>query len=149
MNRMRILVAILAAIIAPAMIASAGATPATCGAHGNRDTMIVSTAWLAEHWHDANVVVLTVGQKSDYDKGHIPGSISTNYHETHLMEAPNGLSVELLPPDQFAGRCRRHPLCDLVPRDRRRLLRHQPLRIEDLRRFLDLQHQRTPAVVDV
>ena len=68
-----------------------------CGGHGDKTTMLVSTAWLADHLHDANLVVLGVGNSGDYDKGHIPGSLFVNYHETHLMTAPNGLSVELPP----------------------------------------------------
>jgi thiosulfate/3-mercaptopyruvate sulfurtransferase len=79
--------------IAPAVQAA----PAQCGGHGDKNTMLVSTAWLADHLKDANLVVLAVGNKSDYDKGHIPGSLFVDYHETHLMEAPNGLSVELPP----------------------------------------------------
>jgi thiosulfate/3-mercaptopyruvate sulfurtransferase len=102
MKKTRALLAILIAAIAPAMVATAGAAPAKCGEHGNKNTMLVTTAWLADHLHDPNVVVLAVGQKSDYDVGHIPGSIYVDYHETHLMQSPAGLSVELLPPDEFA-----------------------------------------------
>jgi thiosulfate/3-mercaptopyruvate sulfurtransferase len=101
MKKIRIFAGMLVMAIAPAMVATAGASPAKCGEHGTKDTMLVSTAWLAEHLHDANVVVLAVGQKSDYDAGHIPGSIFADYHETHLMNSPAGLTIELLPPDQF------------------------------------------------
>jgi thiosulfate/3-mercaptopyruvate sulfurtransferase len=101
MKKMRILAAMLMAAFAPALMATAGATPQKCGEHGNKNTMVVSTAWLGEHLHDPNVVVLAVGQKSDYDKGHIPGSVFADYHETHQMQSPAGLSVELLPPDEF------------------------------------------------
>ncbi len=59
--------------------------------------MVVSTAWLAEHLKDPNLVVLAVGEKSDYDAKHIPGSLFISYPDTHLMTAPNGLSVELPP----------------------------------------------------
>jgi thiosulfate/3-mercaptopyruvate sulfurtransferase len=75
----------------------AKATPATCGGHGDKNTMLVSTAWLAEHLKDPNVVMLAVGDKSEYDKGHIPGSFYVDYMETHLMTGPTGLSVELPP----------------------------------------------------
>jgi thiosulfate/3-mercaptopyruvate sulfurtransferase len=90
---------LLAFIFASAAIfvAPAFAAPAQCGGHGDNTTMLVSTAWLADHLKDANLVVLAVGNKDDYDKGHIPGSLYVDYHETHLMMAPNGLSVELPP----------------------------------------------------
>jgi thiosulfate/3-mercaptopyruvate sulfurtransferase len=68
---------------------------AGCGGHGDRKTMLVTTAWLADHLNDSNLVVLGVGQKSDYDSSHIPESLYVEYHETHLMKSPAGLSVEL------------------------------------------------------
>jgi thiosulfate/3-mercaptopyruvate sulfurtransferase len=75
----------------------ANATPSTCSGHGDKNTMVVSTVWLAEHLKDPNLVVLAVGDESDYAANHIPGSLFVNYHETHLMTAPSGLSVELPP----------------------------------------------------
>jgi thiosulfate/3-mercaptopyruvate sulfurtransferase len=87
-----LLIGIAAFVIAPAFAATA-----PCGGHGDKNTMLVSTAWLAEHLNDANLVVLAVGNKEDYDKAHIPGSLFIAYHDTHLMEAPNGLSIELPP----------------------------------------------------
>jgi thiosulfate/3-mercaptopyruvate sulfurtransferase len=80
-----------------AVASPVNATPATCGGHGDKSTMLVSTEWLAEHMKDPNLVVLAVGNQSDYDHAHIPGSLYVNYHETHLMMAPNGLTVELPP----------------------------------------------------
>ena len=56
--------------------------------------MLVSTAWLADHLHDANVVVLQVGHdRSAYQKEHIPTArfLSTNDFTT----GHTGLMVEL------------------------------------------------------
>jgi thiosulfate/3-mercaptopyruvate sulfurtransferase len=56
--------------------------------------MLVSTAWLADHLNDANVVVLQVGHdRSDYQKEHIPGArfLSTSDFTT----GHTGLMVEL------------------------------------------------------
>ena len=39
-----------------------------------RGAMVVSTAWLADHLKDPNLVVLHLGVKADYDAGHIPGA---------------------------------------------------------------------------
>lgn len=36
--------------------------------------MLVDVAWLAEHLHDPDLVLLHVGQKEEYDAGHIPGA---------------------------------------------------------------------------
>ena len=65
--------------------------------------MLVSTAWLAQHLHDPNLVVLAVGDKEDYDKGHIPGSIFLSYMDSHLMKGPTGLTLEMPPMDQLAA----------------------------------------------
>jgi thiosulfate/3-mercaptopyruvate sulfurtransferase len=73
-----------------------------CGGHGDRDTLLVTTAWLADHLQDPNVVVLGVGQDGDYEKGHIPGSLFVKYMDTHLMKSPDGLSVELPPMSELA-----------------------------------------------
>lgn len=43
-------------------------------ASAQRDSLVVTTAWLAEHLQDANLVLLHVGDKAGYDTGHIPGA---------------------------------------------------------------------------
>ena len=61
--------------------------------------MVVSTAWLAAHGNDPQVVVLHIGKRSDYDQGHIPGArfISADQLSTGHV----GLMVELPPEDQL------------------------------------------------
>ena len=77
------------------------AAPA-CGGHGTRDTMLVSTAWLSAHLHDANLVVLAVGRPGEYESGHIPGAAELNYRDivTQPGEAP--LTSELPPMNRLA-----------------------------------------------
>jgi thiosulfate/3-mercaptopyruvate sulfurtransferase len=88
----------LACTAALAAFLAAGSNAATpCGGHGTRDTMLVSTAWLAQHLHDPNLVVLSVGDKGQYDEGHIPGALYLDYMDTHYMQSPAGLTLELLP----------------------------------------------------
>ena len=79
-----------------ALAQTAHSAPA-CGGHGDRNSLLVSTAWLAGHLTDPNLVVLAVGKKSEYDSAHIPGSHFVEYMDTHLMEGPSGLSLELPP----------------------------------------------------
>lgn len=62
-----------------------------------RSSMLVSTAWLAEHAKDANLVVLQVGPKAQYDSVHIPGSRSVALSEISLSAAESKLSLELPP----------------------------------------------------
>jgi thiosulfate/3-mercaptopyruvate sulfurtransferase len=65
-----------------------------------RDSMIVSTEWLAKHLNDKSLVLLQVGEKKDFDVAHIPGAqfiqisdISTPRGQGLILELP---SVEQL-----------------------------------------------------
>jgi len=67
----------------------------TAGAAADREPMIVSTAWLAEHLNDPNLVILYVGNPQGYKDGHIPGAqhldlaeISTPHEEGFMMQLP-------------------------------------------------------------
>jgi thiosulfate/3-mercaptopyruvate sulfurtransferase len=77
------------------------ASAATCGGHGTRESLFVSTQWLADHAKDANLVILAVGTKADYDAGHIPNS---HWIEMSAVSAqgPTGLTLELPPMDRLA-----------------------------------------------
>ena len=74
---------------------------AACGGHGDKSTLLVSTAWLADHLHDRNLTILSIGQEADYQKGHIPGALYLSYDDIHLMEGPTKLTVELPPMAQL------------------------------------------------
>src|ERR1700689_633475 len=102
MNRIRVMLAALSLAVLPVLALAVHAAPVPCGGHGDRGTMLVSTSWLADHLHDPNLVVLAVGDKADYDKGHIPGSIFADYMDSHLMKGPTGLTLELPPMKQLA-----------------------------------------------
>jgi len=52
---------------------------------GPRDPMLVTSAWLAEHAHDANLVVLQVGMRATYDTAHIAGARFIGFSD---IEAP-------------------------------------------------------------
>jgi len=62
-----------------------------------REPMLVTVDWLADHLKDPSLVLLQIGDKKDYDKGHVPGaqfleyeSISTphNHGVTLMLELP-------------------------------------------------------------
>src|ERR1700686_3134216 len=87
-------------ILAAVLFATrAAAVAATCGGHGDRGSMAVTTTWLTAHRNDPNLVVLAVGDKSEYDKAHIPGSLYLDYHD---MSAQGGLTLELPPMPELA-----------------------------------------------
>ena len=76
------------------LIVLAQATAATCGEHGNASSMVVTSAWLASHLTDPKLIVLGIGQKSEYDQSHIPGSLFLDYMDTHTMpKSPSELSL--------------------------------------------------------
>jgi thiosulfate/3-mercaptopyruvate sulfurtransferase len=75
---------------------TAGAAP-ICGGHGTRGSVLVSTAWLAGHLQDPNLVILSIGQKAEYVHGHIPGALYLEYADTRLARSPVNLTFELPP----------------------------------------------------
>ena len=97
MMLLALLFGIVAVVAAPSF-----AVPAPCGGHGDKNTMLVSTAWLADHLNDPNVVVIVVWNKAEFDEGHIPGSVFMDFMDTHLMTGPTGLTMELPPMSQLA-----------------------------------------------
>src|SRR5262249_38298302 len=81
--------------------ATAAAMAAPCGGHGDKSTMLVSTAWLADHLHDANLTILAIAQGDNFPPAHIPGALQLLYDDIHLMQTPNNLSVEVPPLTQL------------------------------------------------
>jgi thiosulfate/3-mercaptopyruvate sulfurtransferase len=65
-----------------------------------RDSMIVSTDWLAKHLNDDGLVLLHLGDKKEYEAAHIPGA---QYIQTSDISTPRGqgLVLELPPVDQL------------------------------------------------
>jgi thiosulfate/3-mercaptopyruvate sulfurtransferase len=44
------------------------------GAAQSRERLLVNATWLKAHLHDADLVLLHVGEKAEYDAAHIPGA---------------------------------------------------------------------------
>jgi thiosulfate/3-mercaptopyruvate sulfurtransferase len=65
-----------------------------------RDSMIVSTEWLAKHLNDDGLVLLQVGDRKEYDAAHIQGA---QYIQNSDISTPRGqgLILELPPVDQL------------------------------------------------
>ena len=76
---------------------------ATCGGHGKGEGMLVNGAWLIEHSHDKDVVLLAVGKRQEYLEGHIPGSGYLEAADLRTTAPPaesDALILELPPPEQ-------------------------------------------------
>jgi len=71
-----------------------------------RDSIVVTPAWLAQHLHDPDLVIVQVGVKATYDAGHIPGARFVNF-STDLAggdRTGQGLTLEMLPADVLHDR---------------------------------------------
>lgn len=62
-----------------------------------RPEMLVTTAWLAEHLHDADLVVLCVGSSQSFCGSHIPGAREIKLQEIAVTR--DGIPNELPPVD--------------------------------------------------
>jgi len=94
---MRIRFPVLALVIAVLGAGVAAAEP--------RDALVVSTSWLAGHLHDHDLVVLHVGDRAEYDAGHIPGARFVSLRDLSLPpENAGGLHLEMPPPDDLRTR---------------------------------------------
>ena len=87
-------------ILAAGALAALVALPSPCVAQvpnaSSRDKLVVTPAWLAQHLHDPDLVVLQVGVKETYDKGHIPGARFGDWMQLHTMNMqPGALTLEM------------------------------------------------------
>jgi thiosulfate/3-mercaptopyruvate sulfurtransferase len=66
-------------------------------AQSARERLVVSTAWLAEHAKDPDLVLLHLGMKADYDAGHIPGARFITLTDIAVTDTsnPNGLTLQM------------------------------------------------------
>jgi thiosulfate/3-mercaptopyruvate sulfurtransferase len=67
-----------------------------------REPMLVTAGWLSEHLSDPSLVLLQIGDKSVYDKGHIPGAQYLNYADISTPRG-QGLTLELPPVEQLVS----------------------------------------------
>jgi thiosulfate/3-mercaptopyruvate sulfurtransferase len=63
--------------------------------------MIVTTAGLADHLKDPNLVILSIGDKAEYDKEHIPGALPIALADVATPMMDGQLMLELLTPEQL------------------------------------------------
>lgn len=93
-------------VFAACALAGAIALPslaaAQAAAGSPRAALVVDPAWLAQHLHDSDLVLLQVGTKETYDRGHIPGARFADYMQLHNMDTkPGELTLEMLPAEQM------------------------------------------------
>lgn len=62
-----------------------------------RSQILVSTAWLAEHLRDPNVVLLHVGDRKEYEAAHLPGARFVTLGDISVSDhtSPKGLMLQM------------------------------------------------------
>ena len=68
----------------------------------DREPMLVTVDWLVDHLSDPSLVLLQIGDKKDYDKGHIPGAQFLEYESISTPHG-QGLMLELPPVEQLVS----------------------------------------------
>jgi thiosulfate/3-mercaptopyruvate sulfurtransferase len=63
--------------------------------------MTVSTEWLEEHIDHKNLVLLHIGDKKEYDAGHIKGARYISTRDISLPREEDGLALQLPPSEQL------------------------------------------------
>jgi len=79
-----------------AALALAVAVPAAAGP-ATRDSMVVTTAWVAAHLKDPSLVLLQAGDRKDYDAAHLPGARLVSLDMIADSGGSKGLMLELPP----------------------------------------------------
>jgi thiosulfate/3-mercaptopyruvate sulfurtransferase len=103
--------------------AHAGRSAATPGASRRASaSMLVTTAWLADHASDANLVVLHVGNKAQYDSGHVTGARLVTLPELSLPQVEGGLTLQMGTVEQLTAWAKSNGIGDqsrivLIPHD--------------------------------
>ena len=71
---------------------------------GTAAPLIVDSKWLAAHLNDRDLVLLHVGEKPEYDAGHIPGARFLNLMNIVVDGRPTGPSFEMPAAEDLRGR---------------------------------------------
>src|SRR5882762_5106413 len=74
----------------------------TANNSAQREPMLVTVDWLADHLKDPSLVLLQIGEKKDFDQGHIPGAQFLEYESISTPHG-QGLMLELPPVEQLVS----------------------------------------------
>jgi thiosulfate/3-mercaptopyruvate sulfurtransferase len=87
-------------------LATLTVTAATARAQAARDKLLVTPSWVAAHLHDANLVLLHVGDQDKYPSTHLPGARFVDLGDISVSDRSsmnggpttgNGLTLEMPP----------------------------------------------------
>jgi thiosulfate/3-mercaptopyruvate sulfurtransferase len=94
------------ASVSIALLGTVGATAAAQNGKLTRNDLLVTSDWLATQLKNPKLVLFHIGEKPEYDAGHIPGA---RFLELHDISSPmtsdtTKLALEMLPADQLRQR---------------------------------------------
>jgi thiosulfate/3-mercaptopyruvate sulfurtransferase len=75
----------------------AGAVASAAPAEAVRGSMVVTPAWVADHLRDPDLVLLQVGEKKDFDAGHLPGARFVTLDTISVRDTVKDLTLQLPP----------------------------------------------------
>ena len=92
----------LAVVLASTVAASARAQNARL----TRNNLVVTSDWLATQLRNPKLVLFHIGEKAEYDAGHIPGArfLALSDISAPMTRDTNALALEMLPADQLRQR---------------------------------------------
>jgi len=99
---------------ATAATAVTAATATAQNAKLTRSDLLVTSDWLATQLENPKLVLLHVGEKPEYDAGHIPGARFLELHEisTPMTRDTTVLALEMPPADQLRAQLERLGISD-------------------------------------
>ena len=97
-----------------AFVLIAGVSAASAQNKVGRSDLLVTTEWLAKELTNPKLVLLHVGEKGEYDAGHIPGAQFLRLQDlsTPMTRDEKVLALELPSPDDLRGRLERFGISD-------------------------------------
>jgi thiosulfate/3-mercaptopyruvate sulfurtransferase len=70
-------------------------------ASAGREPFVVTSAWLAEHLNDKDLVLLHIGTRAEFDAAHIPGAVFIDYPASISTPRGQGLNLQIPPVEQL------------------------------------------------
>jgi thiosulfate/3-mercaptopyruvate sulfurtransferase len=83
-------------------------------AQSGRDSLVVSTNWLADHLKDKDLVILQLGVKAEYDANHIPGARFITLDDIAISDRtnPSALQLQMPEPEDLRARLEKIGISD-------------------------------------
>jgi thiosulfate/3-mercaptopyruvate sulfurtransferase len=103
---------LIAAVVTIVTLSAGADVPQSSNTANPRESLLVSTKWLAKHLDDPNLVLLHVGDPQEYPAEHIAGARLITLRDISTPHAPSTLPLEMLAPDELRKRLEKLGISD-------------------------------------